>query len=359
MNRGEPLRIIIVGVRILPFRHAGDKNFWLDIIQRLLASGHEGEALSVDLEATPTDGLPIRHVPQIPVYFRPDARFNPGHRAYGGVNNYASKTTTLPIIAREVRRRQRAFRPDVIHFADNFGPGMIGLRPLFGHVPLTVSAPTYHRNRPLYDVMLLASFASFDVIVPFSDAYYRRLLEPGTFVVLWTGFTQQTSEGDLHSAIRTAQLVLQDRRAEFVFCFKPEHFRDEFRSFERPGLKVVSSAEMFHAARTAADVFLSPIEDARSTAAPPLVWPEILAMGIPILTTSIPGTDEAVIEGESGFAIRSPEEARERLVEIAADPTLQRRLREGARRIAVDRFSVDRATDEYVDMWSALLHQSR
>ena len=384
-------------MRILPFRHAGDKNFWLDIIQRLLASGHEVEALSVDLEATPTDGLPIRHVPQIPVYFRPDPRFNPGHRAYGGVNNYASKTATLPVIVREVRRRQRAFRPDVIHFADNFGPGMIGLRPLLGHVPLTVSAPTYHRNRPLYDVMLLASFASFDVIVPFSDAYYRRLLElnvrparirrirwgidttrftpptpaerdaararlgltPGSFVVLWTGFTQQTSEEDLHSAIRTAELVPQDRRAEFVFCFKPEHFKEAFRSFERPGLKVVSSAELFHAARTAADVFLSPIQDARSTAAPPLVWPEVMAMGVPILTTSIPGSDEAVVDGQSGFAVRSPEEARDRLVEIAADPTLQRRLRDGARRMAVERFSVDRSKDEYVEMWSALVDHSR
>jgi len=384
-------------VRILPFRHAGDKNFWLDVIQRLLASGHEVEALSVDLDAPPADGLPIRHVPQIPVYFRPDARFNPGHRQYGGVNNYASKTTTLPIIFREIRRRRREFRPDVIHFADNFGPGMIGLRPICGRVPLTVSAPTYHRNRPLYDMMLLASFASFNVIVPFSDAYYRRLLEldirperirrirwgidtarftpptsaerdaararlalePGTFVVMWTGFTQQTSEQDLHAAIRTAQLVLQDRRCEFVFCFKPEHFREDYRSFERPGLKVVSSAESFHAARTAADVFLSPILDDRSTAAPPLVWPEILAMGIPILTTSIPGTDEAVVDGQCGFTVRSPEEAGERLLEIAEDSALQRRLREGARRIAVERFSVDRATDEYVDMWSALLHQSR
>lgn len=384
-------------MRILPFRHAGDKNFWLDIIRGLLAAGHDVEALSVDLESPPTDGLPIRHVPQIPVYFRPDARFNPSHRAYGGVNNYASKTTTLPIIFREVRRRQREFRPDVIHFADNFGPGMIGLRPICGRIPLTVSAPTYQRNRPLYDVMLLASFASFNVIVPFSDAYCRRLLEldirperirrirwgidtarftpptaeerdaartrlglePGTFVVLWTGFTQQTSAQDLHTAIRVAELVLEDRRCEFVFCFKPEHYREGYRSFERPGLKVVSSAESFHAARTAADVFLSPIQDARSTAAPPLVWPEILAMGIPILTTKIPGTDEAVVDGESGFTIRSPEEARGRLLEIAADSALQRRLRDGARRIAVERFSVDRAMDEYVDMWSGLLDHSR
>src|SRR5256885_5821793 len=78
------LRIMIVGERILPFRHAGDKNFWLDMIRRLLQACHEVEALSVDIEATPGDGLPIRHVPQIPIYFRPDARFNAEHSQFGG-----------------------------------------------------------------------------------------------------------------------------------------------------------------------------------------------------------------------------------------------------------------------------------
>src|SRR3989475_5563484 len=173
------LRIMIVGARILPFRHAGDKNFWLDMIRRLLVAGHEVEALSVDIEATPGNGLPIRHVPQIPVYFRPDARFNVEHSQFGGVNNYVSKTTNVPIILREVRRRQRTFRADVIHFADNFGPATVLLRAIGRKVPLTLSAPTYHRNRPLYDAMLLTSFSSFAVVVPFSEAYRRRLLELG------------------------------------------------------------------------------------------------------------------------------------------------------------------------------------
>ena len=89
---------MIVGERILPFRHAGDKNFWLDMIRRLLVAGHEVEALSVDIEATPGNGLPIRHIPQIPVYFRPDARFNVEHSRFGGGNNDVSKTTNVPII---------------------------------------------------------------------------------------------------------------------------------------------------------------------------------------------------------------------------------------------------------------------
>src|SRR5437016_12905767 len=317
------LRIMIVGERILPFRHSGDKNFWLDMIRRLLVAGHEVEALSVDIEATPGNGLPIRHVPRIPVYFRPDARFNVEHSQFGGVNNYVSKTTNVPIIFREVRRRQRTFRADVIHFADNFGPATVLLRAISRKVPMTLSSPTYHRNRPLYDVMLLPSFSSFAMVAPFSEAHRRRLLElgfppgrirrirwgidisrftpptdekraaaraslglePGKFVVLWTGFTQQTNETDLLESIRSATLTLERRPLEFIFCFKPEHFKPHFRNFERPGSRVVNTPEVFRAACTAAPVFLCPLQDPPSSASAPLVWPELLAMGIPILTT--------------------------------------------------------------------------
>lgn len=397
MPGDPPLRILLVGSRILPYRHSGDKNFWLDIIHGIQGLGVDLEVISIMLEDPPKEGLPLRRVPPIPMYLGPDRRFNPSHWHIAGQNNYVSKTMTLPRVVRELRRRRKAFRPDVIHFIDNYGPAMIGLRPAFGNVPLTISAPTYQPDRPLYDLLLQASFASFDVIVPFSDAYRRRLLElrfpadrvrrirwgidvhrfaptsaseregarqklglgKGSLVVLWTGFIQQTGEPDLRFALRTAQLALHnDASIAFLFCFKPEHFKESHRGFERPGLRVFGSADTFHAARTAADVLLSPIVDVRSTAAPPLVWLESLAMGIPILTTEIPGTEEAVVDGHSGFAVRTPEDASERLREMTADPSLRERLRTGARQIAVDRYAVDRALREYMDLWSSLANGS-
>src|SRR5439155_256308 len=148
-----------------------------------------------------------------------------------------------------------------------------------------------------------------------------------------------------HAAVKTANLVL-DRggsKFAFLFCLKPEPFKASFRASERPGLRVFGSAEAFHAARLAADVFLSPIQDARSTAAPPLAWLEALAMGIPILTTNIPGSEEAVVDGVSGLRVRSPEAASERLLELASNDGQLQRLREGARQVAVDRYSVDRS----------------
>lgn len=179
-------------------------------------------------------------------------------------------------------------------------------------------------------------------------------------VGFWTGFIQQTTEDDLRAALQTAERTLRSdpTKYAFLFCFKPEHFKESFRAFERPGLRVFGSAEAFQAARASADVFLSPIQDARSTAAPPLAWLESLAMGIPILTTDIPGSEEAVVDGESGFRVRSPEEASDRLLEMGSDAAMRRRLREGARQIAVDRYSVDRALEEYLALWLDLANES-
>ena len=127
---------------------------------------------------------------------------------------------------------------------------------------------------------------------------------------------------------------------------------------ELPGLRVFGTADAFHAARVSADVLLSPIQDTRSTAAPPLVWLECLAMGIPILTTEIPGTDEVVIDGKSGYTVRSPEAGRDRLQAMMVDREVRRRLREGARRVAVERYTVDRALNEYLNLWTTLANGS-
>ena len=383
----------------MPFRHAGDKNFWLDIFRGLKRLGHELRIVSVMVEDVPDDGLPIHRVPPIPIHFRPDQRMNVTHNHLAGTNNYVSKTISLPRLIRAVRRVRSEFRPDVIHFVENYGPAMLALRAAFPRIPMSISAPTYQPNRPLYDLFLEASFASFDTIVPFSDAYQRRLMElryrpdrvrmirwgidterfsPPTgvqreaarkelglsadaLVSFWTGFIQQTTEDDFHAAVKTANLVL-DRggsKFAFLFCLKPEHFKESFRASERPGLRVFGSAEAFHAARLAADVFLSPIQDARSTAAPPLAWLEALAMGIPILTTNIPGSEEAVVDGVSGLRVRSPEAASERLLELASNDGQLQRLREGARQVAVDRYSVDRSLGEYLELWSSLANGPR
>ena len=393
------MRILLVGTRYLPFRHAGDKNFWFDVVRGLERLGHEVEIISIMVERVPPGTPPIHRVPPVPVYLTPDLRFNAEFTHLAGTNNYISKTATIPKIGREIRARRREFRPDVVHFADNYGPAMLGLRPAFGKLPTALSAPTYQPNRPLYDVFLRASFAPFDVIVPFSDAYRRRLLELGLpservrrirwgvdpvkfalpseaerraaaakldlsetdLAVLWTGFTQQTGEEDLRFAVRTAEIALASHPTglQFLFSFKPEHFKESYVKLERPGLRVLHTAETFDAARKSANLLLSPVVDRRSTAAPPLVWLECLATGQPILTTRFPGAEEAVEDHRSGFLVETPAEGADRLSDMKVDRGLRTRLRDGARQIAVERYSVEDSLREYVELWSDLDPRSK
>jgi glycosyltransferase involved in cell wall biosynthesis len=389
------LRILLVGGRILPYRHAGDKNYWLDVIHELGALGHDVRVLSVTLESV-TEPAEFRceYVRPIPVYLGRRTRFNEEYRRLRGTNNYASKTLSFGRIVRAIRRQIRTDRPDVIHLSSNFGPIMAVLKSTVRGVPLSISAPTYNGGTPLYDGALRTSFHGFDAVVPFSDAFGNRLrqigLSPGRLrtirwgvdlerfhppseaeretarqelgvrdgerVAFWAGYLQQMGPGDFEFAAQVAERVthLSPGAWRFFFCFKPEHYDPAFRRFEGPGVALGGSSETFHRAQRAADVMVSPIGDLRSTAAPPLTWIESLAMGVPLVTTPIPGAEEVVTDGLNGYLIRSPEEAASRLVELVRSPESLLEARRQARRRVEDRFALSSSVADYVRLWSAM-----
>jgi glycosyltransferase involved in cell wall biosynthesis len=202
---------------------------------------------------------------------------------------------------------------------------------------------------------------STDRFVPASPeqrraARQRLGIGDSALVVVWAGFLQQTDEPDLHFSLKVAQLARAalGEGVSSLFCFKPEHYREEHACLNAPGISVLRTAEDYHAARTAADLFLSPITDTRSTAAPPLAWIEALAMGVPLLTTPLPGAEEAAVSGRSGLISATPEEAAQHVVSMAGDSALLDRLRRGARQVAQERFSMERAVAEYASLWSSL-----
>ena len=389
------LQILFVGSRILPYRHAGDKSYWLEVLRELMDRGHDVDVLSVTGERVPEPfPFPSEFISPIPFNLGGGNRFNREHQWLRASGNYSSKTLSFGRIVRAIRRHVRSRRPDVIHLLSNYGPIMGLLRPFTLRVPISVSAPTYNGWRALYDIALRTSFLGFDRIVPFSDAYGRRLealgvprrrirrirwavnterlrpptdavreearqklgVRPGERVVVWSGFLQQMKPRDLERSARVAELVTQSTpgRMRFFFCLKPEHHDPRYRRFERPGVTVGSSTELFHLARTAADVLLSPIFDLRSTAAPPLTWIECMALGIPVATTPLPGVEEIVSDGVNGVVARTPEELARRLVAFldAADELAE--AGRSARRRAEERFSLSTSVSEYVALWSEM-----
>ncbi len=80
----------------------------------------------------------------------------------------------------------------------------------------------------------------------------------------------------------------------------------------------------------------------------PLVLPEAMATALPVVATRVGGVPQVVDDGETGFLVDSRDEAalRTRLVELARDPARSRAFGARARKLAIDRYSLDR-------MWAA------
>jgi glycosyltransferase involved in cell wall biosynthesis len=393
------MRVLLVGSRLLPYRHAGDKNFWLDLIDRLLHVGWEFQVLSVTLEDVPASTrYSCRYLKPVPMF--PPSRtslFNEDSEGLRGTNNYTSKAVTFPKILVTLRKMNHDFHPDIIHFLDNYGPVMLALRPFFPSMPLAISAPTYDRSRALYDLMLRESFRSFDRIVPFTHAYGNRLREIGVpvsrmqhipwgvdtsrfrpatederrqarsqlglaeddLVVMWTGFTQQTTLRDLGFAVEVSRRALESgtHGLSFVFCFKPEHFKEGYRDLGRPGIHVHGSAESFDLARRAADALMSPFLSPNAIVGPPLTWLEFMAMGIPVVSTPALGIDEAIVSNQTGILESSVDEMAVAILSLRASPERLRELSAGARNLVVGRYTVERAAREYAELWSNLVRE--
>jgi len=73
---------------------------------------------------------------------------------------------------------------------------------------------------------------------------------------------------------------------------------------------------------------------------------EAMACGRPVVASDIPGNRDAVRHGTDGFLVRDEDALRARVLELAADPGLRRKLGEAGRRRVLSEFSVGRLLEE-------------
>jgi lipopolysaccharide/colanic/teichoic acid biosynthesis glycosyltransferase len=88
---------------------------------------------------------------------------------------------------------------------------------------------------------------------------------------------------------------------------------------------------------------------------------EAAAVGIPAIVSRIYGLTDAVEDGVTGLfhEVRNVEEIADRMVHIACDPELRKRLGENARRRAVKHFSKDALTSALMEFYSKLFRWHR
>ena len=81
---------------------------------------------------------------------------------------------------------------------------------------------------------------------------------------------------------------------------------------------------------------------------------QYMALGIPTVATKIGANGRIIEDGANGFLVSTPDEWKARLLELAADPELRRRIGDSATCTVSDRFSVQANRSKYQDVLRAV-----
>jgi glycosyltransferase involved in cell wall biosynthesis len=353
--------LVLVGIDFVPRRATGDKNFWAALLPELARGIDRISIVSVRDAPEPRERvrigaceIDIRYIP--PALPRSGGPTSIGRRLLGWqggshprIEGLIGKQLVTRRIMGEIRDVLEGTTDVQVHLMDNFGPANHLLAWLVRRhgARMSVTAIAYERRgRRTYDWFLRISYRVPGVrVIALSRTFERRLrvlgvrramvsripwgVHPQTSVaakeradgsaaararlgipldlpaVLWAGFIQQIREPDFHLAYDVASRAREGGlEASFVFAFKPETFRPEYAALDRPasGIRVLPTPiEVFADARAAADVLFSPIEARDCIVAPPLTWIECMATGIPVVSTDVPGADELIEDGRTGY----------------------------------------------------------
>jgi glycosyltransferase involved in cell wall biosynthesis len=93
------------------------------------------------------------------------------------------------------------------------------------------------------------------------------------------------------------------------------------------------------------------------TESAPLTLLEGMSSGLPVVATNVGGIPEIVEDGVNGYLVppKHPEAIAERILELNADPKLRRRLGGSARETILERYTIDKIVDQYVDVYKEII----
>lgn len=405
------LNVLLIGIDYFSNRCSGDKNFWHNLlplmaekIDRIVVISFNYRTIKV--ETQPTVGYPIQihnvSPSHIGIDLRPDLS-TLGNKEKCHSHFKSPPRSPLEYLFSFIRIRSLVqhlideYDITNIHCMDNFGPAMRLLQRWISPIPLSVSAMGYYARGLLHDRYLQLCYQKMDAIVPFSVAYRQKMLKlglseqqvyavpwgrdfnstggastpeererlkhdldipSGCMVMFWTGFIQQIKEKELYVSLEIAQQVIQLREdVYFVFALKPECYTSRYQDFSAPRIRILPTTnETFLRLLRSAEYLLSPITNTQSIATPPLTWIEAMAIGLPIITNTVPGVDAVIVPGETGFVAESVDAIPALLTTALSHPDKET-IRQNARRHVMTYYSITKSAAGYETLWRTLQAQ--
>jgi glycosyltransferase involved in cell wall biosynthesis len=354
----EVNRLVVVSVNSSPIRFQQEKNIWLYNIQRPFhKTKDEGKILRFQFQ---------RH----PLYWE-----------------ILERSATLLKLIPFLRKLARLHNIEAIHLMDNFGCSTGLLKLFFPKVKIYATAITYNSHSlpaELYSFYQRIVFGNLDKVVVSSQAYREKLLARGfpkekvkvihwgvpvenskenlllktkknssKKVILWSGFTQQIKEESFYHSLSLAQKITKKNPAvEFIFAFKPECFQSKYKAFQGKNLRIVSTTpQSFARILEQTDLLLAPVENQKSTIAPPLTWIECMALGIPIMSTQAPGVNEVLKHNLTGFVAKSNEELEAAVEKVLEEEKHLSEVSQKAKEWVKENYSLKDISQNYLRLW--------
>jgi glycosyltransferase involved in cell wall biosynthesis len=396
--------LLLVGSDFQSKKGTGDKNFWLDLTLLLAPAFFKITVLSLTKTPLTYEEFNVGNCKIIIKFISPiflDTPEGDSKRIFWKEGAYPSylgiieKFLTFRKLKKEIVDFKRHSPFTHIHLMDNFG-FTNRLISQCVDTPVTVSAIAYQGNSPsfIYDNYLRISYNAPNLkVVAHNDILRKKLMAIGvgpenivtipwgvfpgeqlkeglidkqslkeTFsipidqpLILWSGYIQQIKRKDFLFAYNLAKEVKKrGYKGTFFFAFKPESFENKFYKIadeaKQLGIIIkVTTKEEFDNLTNSADVFFSPILNNRCIVAPPLTWIEMLNKGIPVVTTSVQGTENIIVNGETGFLFGSLEGLVNSLTDIAEKPnSYSARCKDFVKR----RFNVKQCAEAYIELFT-------
>ncbi len=390
--------IVLVGLNFYPRRHSGDKNFWIELLPYLSGSLDKITILSVRNESVPVEKLQIDNC-NIEVKYIPPRILKIGESGskilfrkknrFPGLLGVVEKVLNSRRILKELKKIYQEEPYAHIHIMDNMG---FTNRIIAGKAPsaVSVSAMAYQgRRERIYHKYLLLSYKHRNItVVPYSYSFAKKLQQIGIAkdkikhirwgvkvkkedgykykerykkkigldtdkpLFLWAGYIQQIGPKDFILAYDSAKKALKDGLpATFFFAFKREEKAKEFRNLNNAKQGIIVRAtkvEEFALLRKAADVFYSPVYNKKVILAPPLTWIEALNEGSPIVTTDVPGADEIVDNGKTGYIAENHKGIDKEIFRISK---CYKEMIDSCMRKVKNECNIEESADKYLKLW--------
>ncbi|WP_144011895.1 glycosyltransferase [Geobacter sulfurreducens] len=401
VNDTEFSHVVLIGNNFKNERSSGDKNFWFEIVKYLSTGLRRLTIISLRPNHSDVDRCIVNNC-HVEIHYIAPALL----KSVSGSNKsgYPSRRGPYPrfvavfdkllnvrTILAKLRTIKKRHAYDHVHLMDNFGFGNIIIAK-YAKSSVSVSAMAYMGSRFLsfYNFYLKTSYSHSNlVVVPYTKTYKHKLVELGIRedriehiqwgvnnceiqglrfvanlrtvpIILWTGYIQQIMRDDFIYALNIARTAI-DRglKASFFFAFKPESFEPTFAKYDDPynGISVQSTTvDQFVELKQSVAVMYSPLVMRSTILAPPLTWLEMLSLGVPVVTTNVPGASEVLQDGINGYIAKSDEEL---ILKIFCSVGNYKNMAQACIQSARDGYSSINSAHSYLKLWRTSSKQWR